>query len=335
MDAAIKTLATILHSRVAPSTSMEILQALEKMRHAPGSRPDHVFQLVEPTLSMYRAKPPAVTPFALGVSRVILESSPWKLGRMKLSLGRQIRGFEEDRRRKIINTIIRCKSTMDAEFLFGEAVANELVQTRSLIFGEVAIENPRKTLQELHHEAIGEEHRLKSEMELAAPVALVREPKGIIWATGKAPHTFDDEWAAQGTLFVPFDANRESHRLNETGGLERFLAETKPRVTPHTLSHLIHWMMEPWPPGTRLAGLGLTDKPTRCLSVDDAHLVLVQWADREEDGKWDELYDISSLCLIVELPNKSVKSISYSHPGKVTIGEAVLPASEGDSKILW
>lgn len=314
---------------------MEIIHALEKMRHAPGSRPDHVFQLVEPTLSMYRAKPPAVTPFPLGVSRVILESSAWKLGRMKLSFGKQVRGFEEERRKKIINAIIRCKSTMDAEFLFGEAVANELVQTRSLVFGEVLTENSRRTLQELHHEAIGEEHRLKTDFPLAAPVALVRDPRGIIWAFGKPPATFDEGWTPQGCTFIPFDPNRRPHQLNELSGLESFLAESRPRVTPHSVSHLIHWMMEPWPSGTRLAGFGLTDKPNRCLSIDDAHLVLVQWADREEEGKWDDLYDLSSVCLILELPNHSVQSISYTHPGKIMVGPAAIPSSEGDSKILW
>lgn len=340
MDAAIKTLATILHSRVAPSTSMEILDVVERMRQKAGASPEHVFQLVEPTLSMYRSKPPAVTPFSLGMSRVILETSCWRLSRMKVSLGNQVRGFEENRRRRIINAVIQCKSTMDAEFLFAEAIASELVQSRALVFGENHKRDDRRPLQELHHEAIGEAMRLREIVPVAAPAALVREPRGIIWALGAPPASFDDEWSPDGCTFFPFDPGRPSYRLDERSGLERFLIDAGLRINPWTVSHLIHWMLQPWPAGTSIVGFGTTEDADRCVCPDDAHPIFVQWAQKEEEGAWDGMFDPSALTLILKLPDGKVQRITYCRPeggrlASLGVGSARVPEPRDDTRILW
>jgi hypothetical protein len=315
---------------------MEILEAIDRMRKAPNSNPDHVFQLIEPTLSLYRSKPPAVTPFSLGSSRVILECAPWRLGRMKSSLGRQVRGFEEARRRRIINAIIQCRSTMDAEFLYGEAIASEIVQTRLLVFGEVHPRDSRKPLQELHHEAIGEMTRVKESVGVAAPLALVRRPHGIIWSMGNAPASFDDAWTNQGSIFVPFDPRGPSYRLNEFEGLAAFFAEARPRVHPHSLGHLIHWMLEPWPNGTCIVGLGSSDDPSRCVCTTDAHSWFVQWAQKEEEGRWDSPFETAGVSLVVRLPDGAIHSISYdATEGRLTTAPAGVPDPQDDSQILW
>lgn len=237
VDDALETISRLMAVRTLPMVLEMTRNHHRELRQT--MTPAQLLPILRDAIKTWKGTPPVLPPWPVGIAKAIHEAAPRKLDYLD---GRP-RGLDDDERRRILE---HAKLVGDSygkgsgPFVIGMQYLSALAHTNALIPGEATDQNEPRPILELH-----EASRNIEPVEMAIPVSLFRK-RGIVWAVGPRPtHEVRAPWVPDGYLWAPFKG--KVLPLHDVDGLREFLKTTELPIEPLTLSHVVHWLLAPFP----------------------------------------------------------------------------------------